>query len=416
MAPTPRASWRARCLAGVLLLISALGCAQDTPRAGAESATVYLLWREGCPHCERAIAWLQGREAGDPALRVSYMEVSRVRAHQALLADLVSHFALDRVAVPMVIVGEHAFVGFLDEASTGRDIDAAIRACQAIGCRDVVAARIAALQSEGNDAAAGTPRRAPRDAPSIPARIRVPLLGEIDTRELSLGVLTVILAAADGFNPCAMWTLVFLLGLIGGMADRVRMWVLGTTFVVASAVVYFMFMAAWLNALLLLGMITWLRMALGVLALGGGTYYLLQGFSRADPTCSVTAPAGRRKVFDALRDLASEKRFALALAGIVSIAFAVNAVELICSAGIPVVYTQILALTPLARWQYYAYLALYVLIFMLDDIVVLVVTLGAITLAGVGAGFTRWSNRLGGAILLLLGVLLLFRPDLLVLG
>jgi hypothetical protein len=121
-------------------------------------------------------------------------------------------------------------------------------------------------------------------------------------------------------------------------------------------------------------------------------------------------------VFDALRALALEKRFALALVGIVLVAVAVNLVELICSAGIPAVYAQILALSELPRWQYYAYLGLYVLVFMLDDALVLVLTLGAITLAGVGPGVTRWSNRLGGAVLLLLGILLLFRPDMLVMN
>jgi hypothetical protein len=245
--------------------------------------------------------------------------------------------------------------------------------------------------------------------------VRIPLLGDIDTQGVSLAALTVMLAAADGFNPCAMWTLVFLLGLIGNMQDRLRMWTLGIAFVAASAAVYFVFMAAWLNVVLMLGMVVWLRWAIGALALAGGIYSLRRGWSREPLVCEVTAPVGRRKALAALGSLAREKRFVVALAGIVLIAVAVNLVELVCSAGIPAVYTQVLALTDMAPWRYYAYLALYVAVFMLDDMVILVATLGAMSLAGSSERYTRWSNRVGGIILIGLGLLLIFRPQLLVL-
>ncbi len=418
MQPQKPASWPA-CIVLMLLAITlawpAVGAASAP--GDADPPTVYVFWREGCPHCERAIAWARGLATADAPVTVRYQEVGRTTAQQALLADVVMQFDLDRVAVPLIVVGERAFIGFLDADSTGRDIEAAIRSCQTDRCTDRIAPRLAALDPAKNEASAPGEREVANiTTPSIPNRIRVPLLGEIDLAGLSLAALTVVLAAADGFNPCAMWTLVFLLGLIAGMRDRVRMWTLGIAFVAASAGVYFLFMAAWLNVLLMLGMVVWLRMALGALAIGGGIYSLMRGFSREAPVCTVTAPASRRKVLDGLRTLALEQRFGLALIGIVLIAVAVNIVELICSAGIPAVYTQILALTEMPRWRHYAYLMLYVAVFMLDDLAVLVVTLGAITIAGQSAAYSRWSNRIGGIILIGLGVLLLLRPDWLALG
>lgn len=418
MLPEKPANWPA-CL---LLPLLALALIWPTPAmasvpGGADLQTVYIFWRQGCPHCERAIAWARALEKDEAPLAVRYLEVGTSSAQQALLADVVVQFNLDRVAVPLIVVGDRTFIGFLDAASTGRDIEAAIRSCQTHGCPDRIAPRLAALDPTRSEATA--PDRSPSAqsaTPSIPTRLRVPLLGEIDMAGLSLAALTVVLAAADGFNPCAMWTLVFLLGLIAGMQDRVRMWTLAIAFVAASAGVYFLFMAAWLNVLLMLGMVVWLRMALGALAIGGGIYSLMRGFSHEPPVCTVTAPASRRRVLDGLRTLALEKRFALALIGIVLIAVAVNVVELICSAGIPAVYTQILALTEMPRWHYYGYLLLYVAVFMLDDLVVLIVTLGAITMAGASTAYSRWSNSIGGIILIGLGVLLLLRPDLLALG
>lgn len=135
-----------------------------------------------------------------------------------------------------------------------------------------------------------------------------------------------------------------------------------------------------------------------------------------DAACNVTAPQARRRVFESLRKLATESRFWLALAGIVALAFAVNLVELLCSAGIPAVYTQVLALSHLPVWQYYAYLWLYILVFMLDDLFVFVVAMKTLQITGVTTRYTRFSHLAGGAVLLAVGALLLLRPEWLMFG
>jgi hypothetical protein len=246
--------------------------------------------------------------------------------------------------------------------------------------------------------------------------ISVPFLGEVRTADFSLPALTIVLAAIDGFNPCAMWVLVFLIGLLLGMEDRFRMWVLGTAFIAGSALVYFLFMAAWLNFLLFIGAVIWVRAAVGLVALGGGFYYLREYFQNPDAACKVTAPEARRRVFESLRKLATESRFLLALAGIVALAFAVNLVELICSAGIPAVYTQVLALSNLPAWQYYAYLSLYILVFMLDDLFVFVVAMKTLQITGATTTYVRYSHLAGGVVLLAVGALLLLRPEWLMFG
>ena len=260
-----------------------------------------------------------------------------------------------------------------------------------------------------------------RHADSPPSRResfrgRFPFIGTFAIADLSLPVLTIVLGALDGFNPCAMWVLVFLIGLLLGMQDRFRMWVLGSAFIAGSALVYFLFMAAWLNFLLFIGAVVWVRAAIGLVALGGGFYYLKEYFQNAAAVCKVTAPQARQRVFERLRRLASESRFWLALLGIVALAFAVNLVELLCSAGIPAVYTQVLALSELPAWQYYAYLALYILVFMLDDLFVFVVAMKTLRIAGATAAYTRFGHLAGGIVLLAIGALLLLRPEWLMFG
>jgi cytochrome c biogenesis protein CcdA len=119
---------------------------------------------------------------------------------------------------------------------------------------------------------------------------------------------------------------------------------------------------------------------------------------------------------DRFKAVISTQKFWLALGGIVLLSFLVNLVELICSAGFPVVYLQILSLTPMPFWQYYLYLLLYIVIFMLDDIIVFVVAMITLQLMGVTTRYKRLSNLIGGVLMLLIGLLLIVKPGWLMFG
>jgi hypothetical protein len=248
-------------------------------------------------------------------------------------------------------------------------------------------------------------------AAALPETVNLPLFGPVSTAALSLPALTVLLAAVDGFNPCAMWVLVFLIGLLAGMRDRRRMWLLGGAFVAASGVVYLLILSAWLNVLLFAGAIVWVRLAVGAVALAGGAHHVKAFFSAAPAVCEVTAPERRRRVLDRLKDLAGRRDLLVALAGIVALAFAVNVIEFLCSAGIPAVYTQVLALAALPAWQYAAYLLLYVAVFMLDDVIVLAAALKSLEVSGMTGAYSRWSGLVGGVALIAIGVALIARPE-----
>jgi hypothetical protein len=174
--------------------------------------------------------------------------------------------------------------------------------------------------------------------------------------------------------------------------------------------VYFLFMAAWLNVLLFLGALAWVRMAVGAVALGGGAWYLREFWVNRDGVCRVTGQDSRRRTLERLKALAYEKRFLLALGGIVALAFAVNLIELLCSAGIPAVFTQVLSMSDLPRWQYLAYLLLYILVFMLDDLVVFFTAMITLQATGLSAGYARWSHLVGGLVLVAIGAMMWFRP------
>lgn len=395
------------CLLALIFVANSL-CSREVLAAPRESpVSVYLFWVKGCPHCSREIHFLQQLQQEQPDLDVHYLEITQENDNRRIFLEVVHRLGLSEPRVPLTIVGNQVWMGYGDEISSDSQLKERIAECRRSVCPDLVrrVLTVAATQPESKAVKAG-----------VPERMRVPWLGEVTLRDLSLPALTVLLGALDGFNPCAMWTLVFLIGLLLGMKDRVRMWVLGSAFIVGSAAVYFVFMAAWLNLLLFLGALLAVRVAIGLVALGGGFYSMRQYFTRADEVCAVTAPERRRLVFQQLKTLAQEGRFLVALGGILVLAFLVNLVELLCSAGIPAVYTQILAMHALPTWQYYAYLLLYILVFMADDLLVFVLAMVTLQVSGLTGAYSRYSHLIGGVLLLAIGAVMLLRPDLLMFG
>ena len=389
----------------VLAVIAGLlsGTAAAEPRSSGP-VDIYLFWRAGCPHCEHAIDFLKRWQREEARAKVQFLEISENPANREAFVAMVRYAGIERPGVPLIVIGESVFEGYADDDTTGAELKSAASACFETPCRDIVRPLLTG-QAEPPGPTVVQPVAKP------PKVIKLPVFGEVDLAHVSLPALTLMLGAVDGFNPCAMWTLVFLMGLLVGLRDRFRMWVLGGAFILASAAVYYLFMAAWLNLLLFLGMLLWIRLLVGFLALGGGGYYLHEYFANPEAVCKVTAPDARRQVFERLRSLAGERNFVLALAGIVLLAFAVNLVELICSAGIPAVYTQVLALSPLPAWQHHAYLALYILVFMLDDLFVFFVAMKTLQVAGLTGTYVRQSHLIGGAVLIVIGFLLLLKPE-----
>jgi glutaredoxin len=375
--------------------------------ANDKPVNVYLFWTIGCPHCLHEEEFLAALERRDQAIKVVALEISAHRENLELFQKVGKLLQADISGVPFTVIGNQYVLGWQDEATSGQAIETAIRQAQRQAAPDVVAGLLTAPVPT-------PPQRA--DKPTVPETVTVPVFGTVNLKHLSLGALTVIIGALDGFNPCAMWVLVFLINLLLGMEDRKKMWILGSAFIIASGAVYFLFMTAWLNILIFLGFIFWIRVIIGLVALLAGGYNLKEYWTDTSGACTLSQGARRQRTMERLKAVISARKFCLALAGIVLLAFLVNAVELICSAGFPVVYLQILSLTPMPFWQYYLYLLLYIVIFMLDDIMVFVVAMLTLQLMGVTTRYKRFSNLIGGVLMVLIGVLLLLKPGWLIFG
>jgi len=375
------------------------------PVEAVEPVNVYFFYGQGCPHCASEEKFLEKLEQEGVA-RILRYEIWQNKDNAQFLSRLGKELDLNISGVPVTIVGEKVFFGYFNDSVTGSQIYTAVSDCGTVQCGDVVKEIFEKDKKfEKEKARSG-----------LPEKINLPVFGEVNVKNFSLPVLTVLIAAVDGFNPCAMWVLIFLIGLLLGMQNKKRMWLLGSAFIFSSAAVYFLFLSAWLNLFLFLGVIFLVRLVIGLVALASGGYHLKEWWVNREGVCKVTGGEKRKLIFTKLKEIIEKKKFIIALLGIIILAAAVNLVELICSAGLPAVYTQILSLSSLAKWQYYAYLIFYVFIFMLDDLLIFSLAMLTLRTKTLTAGYSRWSNLIGGVIMVMLGILLIFKPAWLMLG
>jgi glutaredoxin len=392
----------------LFLASSSIISAQDEnlPVQAGPDINVYFFRGEGCPHCAEEEKFLDEIKGNYPDLKVRDYEVYYNRKNQKLFKEVADKLGAKSSAVPFTVIGDSYFIGF-SRGQTAGPMEEKIRECSISFCPSPVDGLL--LENGGSAEVEKKPLE-------IPEKINFPLIGEITTKNFSLPFLTFIFGALDGFNPCAMWILIFLIGILLGMENKKRMWALGIVFLVASAMAYYAFMAAWLNLVLFIGFIVWIRILIGLLALGGGVYSLRDYFKNKDAICEVGDAEQKGKIAKRLTEAVKKEKFWLALVGVAAVAFGVNLLELVCSAGLPVIYTQILIINGLSGFQYYAYLLLYVFIFMLDDLIVFSVAMLALKPFNGNSKYSRLSRLIGGIIMALIGLIMIFWPELLMFG
>ena len=367
---------------------------------------IYFFWADGCPHCEAEINYFGEIKKVYPNINIRAFEVTNYPENSQLVSLVSKKLNADITSIPFTVVGDQYISGWYNEEITGKEIEQAIKNELENPSSDDIRKFIKSRVS----------REMPLNSNFTPQKLKMPFVGEIDTKNLSLQVLTIVIAAIDGFNPCAMWVLLFLISLLIGMKNKKKMWILGSVFIISSAVVYFLFMTAWLKLFIFLGFVSWIRIAIGIIALLAGYYNLREYYKNPSGGCTVIGDTKRQGIFEKIKKIIQEKHFLLAILGIIILAFSVNLVELICSAGLPAIYTQILAANNLAPWQHYSYLMLYIFIFMLDDLFVFFAAMITLELTGISTKYVRISRLIGGIIMFIIGILMILRPDILMFG
>ena len=382
---------------------------------------IYLFYSDTCPHCANEKKLLSELEDTYDNIRIYKYEVGN-SDNSKLLEEVASMFDTKVTGVPFTVIGEKVFKGFSLEDSKSRFLGA-IEYYSDNGYKDIVGEYIGnvelpkyEIENNNEDSASDGDSSNNKDADEFINNYgnrTISLFGfKIETKDLALPIVSILIGFVDGFNPCAMWVLLFLISMLIGMKNKKRMWILGITFLLTSAFIYLVFMLAWLNVAALITSINWVRTTLGIVAICGALFNLY-GYVKSKNTdgCMVVNDKKRNKIFDRIRKFTGEKNFFLALFGVMILAVSVNVVELACSAGLPVMFIEILSVNNLSFIEEFLYIALYMLFFLMDDLVIFFIAMTTMQLTGFSTKYGKLSKLIGGILLLGIGILLIFKSE-----
>lgn len=378
------------------------------PESAGTAVRLHYFYSPTCPHCQAAQPFIDSLPERFPWLQLQKYSIKDNRANARLYYETARSLGVEALSVPGFMFCRQVLIGYDTAATTGEDIARALESCHERREKALASAPASPTPSAPDESA-----RAATSEATIGTLVYLPLIGAVNAESLSLPILTVVLAGVDAFNPCAFFVLLFLLSLLVHAKSKTRMLVVGVTFVIFSGIIYFIFMAAWLNVFLIAGELRVITVLAGLVALAVAALNIKDYFwFKQGPSLSIPE-AAKPGLFRHMRGLVTTGSLLPMLASTVLLAIVANSYELLCTAGFPMVYTRALTLADLESWQYYAWLAVYNVIYVLPLLAIVLVfthTMGARKLS---ESEGRILKLVSGLMMLGFGLVLLLAPNLL---
>ncbi len=393
----------------MFIIISIIFISTNVNAKETDNLTLYVFKGDGCPHCKAEMDYLDTIKDKYTNLEIKEYEVWYDDDNASLLTKVESYFNIKRSGVPTTIIGNTVIQGYQNESSTGKKIERAINFYEENDYKDIV--------KEIKD---GTAIKNTRKSDKFQEEetkldketsVKAPIVGNVNLKDVSLLTSAVILGLIDGFNPCAMWILLFLISALIGMKDRKRMWTLGLTFLITSGLVYMLIMLSWISIAVKITTIVWIRNIIAIIALIGAILNLKSFIKSKNSGCEIVDSKKRKNIFSKIKKFTSEKSFILAFFGIIGLAISVNLVELACSAGLPLIFTELLAINNVSGFIKFIYIGIYIIFFLIDDIIVFTISMYTMKATGISTKYGKYSHLIGGLIMLLIGLLLIIKPE-----
>lgn len=383
-----------------------------------EDVRIEIFERDDCSHCRAEKAFFNDLLKINKHLIITYHDIGDAdhRSHFNQLTELEN---IPKVT-PITIIDGVILQGFDSAETTGRRINELIEYSKGRpqytfkefiekGGSNEVEMISGTCDSEGNEICT-------IDSGNTDHWITVPFVGAVNVSKYSLPVISIILGFVDGFNPCAMWVLVLFLTVLMEAGSRRRMLEMAGLFIFAEAVMYYLILNVWMTAWDFVGLDNIITPLVGFVAVSAGGFFLYK-FYKEDTTCNVGSLETKRKTSEKIRHFATAPMTILTVLGILGLAFSVNIIEFACSVGIPQTFTKILDLNHLNWAGRQLYNAIYILMYMVDDVVIFALAFYGFNKIGLTTHkYTRASHFIGGLIMVILGLILLLDPTLLVFG
>ena len=375
-------------------------------KVSAKEVNVYMFYGKTCPHCEEALKYLDSiKDKYD--LKIYKYEVWYDEDNQKLMKKMGEFLDINVTGVPFTIIDNTPIIGY-QKGNTDETYRYHIKQASKDNFVDKTGIKLGVVDKSELLKNTTTTTKENKNM-----NIKIPVVGKINLKNMSLGLSSIVLGLVDGFNPCAMWILLFLISTLIGMKDKKRLWILGITFLVTSSLVYLMFMLSWLHFAKMISGVFIVRTIIALVAVIGGCLNLKSYADSLgkDDGCNIVNDKKRKKYFARIKKFTHEKSFLFALLGVIALAASVNLIELACSAGIPVIFTELLAINNISSLGRVIYILIYILFFMLDDLIIFIIAVKTFELGGISTKYSKYSHLIGGILMLIIGILLLVKPE-----
>ena len=338
-----------------------------------ENTKIYFFYSNTCPHCKAEGKFLDEIEEKNKDIEVIKYEVTTSEDNKELMNKYIKDLQIERtVQVPFTVIGKNYTIGY----------------------SSVIKDRIENFIEDENT-----------------TEYDIPILGKVDAKKVSLPLASAVIGFVDGFNPCAMWVLLFLISMLLGMKDRKRMWIIGITFLLTSALVYMGILLSWIKIVDTVSTSKIFQILIALVALIGGFINLRNYKKEQDSGCTVVDQKKRTKIFKKIKNFTGEKSLLLALLGVIGLAISVNLVELACSAGFPLIYTGILDINNVSTIEAAFYTFIYILFFLLDDLIIFIIAMTTMKATGISTKYNKYSHLVGGILMILIGIIMILKPE-----
>jgi cytochrome c biogenesis protein CcdA len=375
---------------------------------------IEMFGRDACTHCQDEKNFLKELKSERSDFEVVYHDIADPQ-EKTLFDQLAVLEGLPKVT-PITLIDRTVVQGFSTPETTGKRMMALIDGAK--GKKQMTVEEFIAAGGSKRLLVGGETCDSEGNCPIPQAEylVDIPFFGAVDVAKYSLPVLSLVLGFVDGFNPCAMWVLVLFLTILLESGSRRRMFEMAGLFIFAEAVMYYLILNVWMSTWDFVGMDGIVTPIVGTVAVGAGLFFLYN-FYKADTSCKVGNLSSKKRTAERIKHYATVPMNIPVALGILGLAFSVNIIEFACSVGIPQTFTKVLDLNYLSFAGRQFYNALYILMYMIDDLVVFALALYSFDKIGLTtAKYTRFSHFVGGVLMMILGLILLIRPTILVFG
>lgn len=344
-----------------------------------DKVNIYLFYSKICPHCQKEEKYFETlKEKYQDKINIYTYEVTENKTNNEIMKSLKKELKENNQGVPFTIIGSKTFLGY-DESFNER-----------------IENTIDSYLNENT---------------TTDNIYTIPILGKVEAKNASIILIAIILGFIDGFNPCAMWILLLLINMCISIKDKKKMLIVCLTFIITSGIIYFLSMLG-IGFILDLTTITYIRNIIAILAIVLGIYNLYTYIkTRKETGCHVVKKEKRKTIITKINNILNNKNTLLMFGGTIILATSVNLIEMACSLGFPTIFLEILSINNIHGFLKITYLLIYILFYLIDDIVVLFLSIKAFEAKGISTKYNKYVHLIGGIIMVLMGILLIFKPE-----